>query len=254
MDKIYERQIDTTKLARDLDSKFDTIFNGLKSDLVLTNRVSWKKVFELLDLNFEFMGPKAKEKLKNIRLIVKKNPFNQCTFTGFSDDRIEVTYPTFLAKDVYRAELLRIMGDSLSLTRDKNPLNGGLLGFLYQYLFFKENYQNFKEIFEDNNIKEILIAAKRHLIFLDDYYSNREFYPDDEFRYILYLNVREFSSFDSALGYIENMSPEELKKFVKMLGENAFNVDEIVEKDNIDTYDYPRIRKLFNSKIKKIGG
>lgn len=254
MDKIYERQIDTLKLARDLDSRFDDIFNGLKTDLILTNKVSWKKVFELLDLNFDFMTEKAKEKLKNRKLIVKNNPFRQSTICDFGEDRIKVVYPTFLARDVYRAELVRILGDSIALTREEDPINGGLLGFLYQYLFFKDNYRNYNELFEANNLKEMLITAKRHLIFLDDYYRNREFYTDDEIKENLCVNVRDFSSFDAALFYIENMSSEELKKFVKMLGENAFDVDEIVEKDNIDTYDYPRVRKLFKSKIKQIGG
>lgn len=253
MDKIYGRQIDTVKLARELDDKFDVIFNGLKADLVLTKKIPWKKVFELLDLNFDFMTEKSRNVLKNRRLIVKNNPFRQSTICGYGDDRIEVVYPTFLARDVYRAELVRILGDSISLTTEEDFLNGGLLGFLYQYLFFKDNYQDSKELFLDNSIKEMLITAKRHLFFLNDYYSNRELYSADDFRENLCMNVRDFSSFDAALWYIENMKPEELKEFVKMLGENAFNVDEIVENDKIDTSDYPRLRKLFNSKIKKIG-
>lgn len=254
MDEIFNRQVDTLNLARELDSRSDDIFKGLTSNFVLTEKISWKKVFELLDLNFDFMTEKAKEELKNRRLVIKKNPFLRATFTFFEDDKIIVTYPTFLARDAYRAELIRMMGDSISLTRDEEHLNGALLGFLYQYLFLKDNYPNYKDVFEDNNLKEMLITARRHLIFLDDFYANHESFSRDEFKYILGLNVRELSSFDAALAYIENMSPEELKKFVMMLGENTFKVDEIVKNDNIDTYDYPRLRKLFKTKIKQIGG
>lgn len=253
MDKIYDRQIDTVRLARDLDNKIDAIFGGLEADLVLTKKISWKKVFKLLDLDFDFMTDKSKEILLNRRFVVKNNPFRSNTQVSYASDRIEVVYPTFFARDSYRDELLRILGDSISLTRKEDLENGCLLGFLYQYLFFKENYSNFDQLFEDKNLKEMILTAKRHLLFLEYYFTNRELYTKEDYRENLFYNVRVLSSFDAALCYIENMSSQELKKFVKMLGENAEKVDEIVKSDKIDTYDYPRLRKLFDNKVKRIG-
>lgn len=252
MDKICDRQIDTVKLARDLDKRFDVIFYGLKSDFVLTKKIPWSRVFKLLNLDFDFMTDKSKEILKARKFVVKKNPFNENVNLDYYNSKIVATYPTFLARDLYRVNLSRVLGDSISLTNKEKVENGELLGYLYQYLFLEENYSNSREIFEDLNLKEALLNAKAHLLFLDEYYTNKELYTKEDYCEFLLNNVRRFSSFDAALCYIENLSFQDLKKFARMLGENAKKVDEIVKSDNIDTYDYPRLRKLLDNKVKKI--
>lgn len=150
-------------------------------------RTTWASVLSSFNVVNEYVGDFAPYLLGSYEIILKNSPFNKNIYGKWVVDKndtskkIEVGFPTFTARTIYKPEYVKVCGNLVSFSNRHGDYDD-LLGLLYQYLYFYRtcyDKKKAKEIFEDLNLNEVIYDINDFLhasyLFEQDNISNSDY-------------------------------------------------------------------------------
>lgn len=148
------------KVAKDLKEEENTLktFDQDYSKRTI-ERTTWPTVFSSFNVIKEYVGGIAPYILGSHDIVLKKNPFNQKIYgkwvsSSDSNKKIEVGFPTFSARAIYKPEFVKVCGNLIS--NNSSSDYSDVLGLIYQYLYFYRtsfDKKKAKDVFIDINFK-----------------------------------------------------------------------------------------------------
>lgn len=155
--------LDIAKELKKDETTFFTIDKDYKKRTL--ERTTWASVLSSFHVVKEYVGNFTPYLLGSHEIILKNNPFNKNTYGKWVVDKndnskkIEIGFPTFTARTIYKPEYVKVCGDLVSSMSDRQNDYSEVLGLMYQYLYFYRtcyDKRKAKEMFEDLNLKGII--------------------------------------------------------------------------------------------------
>lgn len=252
--EVFHREYDLYFLANEISSKSEELSLLKRKYLkIRKDKTSWKSLFTDSSVIDPFIGEKAISTLENTDIEVKRNVFCHDTDYFVSPTRNIILFPTYRAREVYKAEFVNFLGNVVSKNQGMSNEYNELLGLLYEYLYLKETDTFAKDTFEAINLPSKLKDANILLKVKPLYEEDDNRYDDMDYFRALILGLHSFSSLEASLQLISKMDTDkdDVIELIKAMGNEPQNIESLVKEYGIDTYGYPEFRKVLKKTQKK---
>lgn len=239
MSSIYGRSYDIFQLSQ----KMIMCNPEINFDFAKT---SWRNVLGVEDDIKIKLSDDICEKLENIPIVVKRNPFRRRAVMNSGngyDKGASITFPSLDAIGEYRNYYAHFLGRLLYRYKPYNDEFHYIIPFIFEYFSYTDK-DNPREEFEKRNIGKQKVLARQFINYFN-YYNNRDDYDIRDYESIILSAMGHFSSLDAALQLTDIIEKDEDKglRIIDDILHEKKKSFEILEDEDITTYGYKRLRK-----------
>lgn len=252
--EIFHREYDIFFMVNEISGKSETLsFLKRKYLQMRKSKTSWKSLFTASSVIDPFIGESAISTLEDTDIMVKRNVFCHNTDYFVSPTRNIILFPTYSAREIYKAEFVNFLGNVVSKNQGMSNEYNELLGLLYEYLYLKETDPLAKDTFETINLHSKLKDANLILKMKKLYEEDDNKYDDMDYFRAIILGLHSFSSFEASLQLISKMDTDrnDVIELIKTMGNEPENIESLVKEYGINTWSFPEFRKVLTKKYKK---
>ncbi len=247
MSRLYGRTNDIYSISKDLLENYNKKY---ERDNAI---ISFEKMDKSLEIIEKFIPRDAALFLKDAQIEVAWNLFIKDTiYSGYGEEKNTIIFPTKKMKEEYRRDLVYFAGDLLRrINLDYVPDDfdircqySDVLPLTLEYLFLKEIGK--EDRFSDKHLQDLKLNAKEYVKIYENFHNYPEVFNEERFLKNSLLFLVPLSSFDMTLQIADEIVNDEdkLKLLIKELINNEnHNREEVINKMNMDTYGFKRLRK-----------
>ncbi len=210
--------LELAKKLKKEEKTFLTINKEYKKSTL--EKTTWPSVFASFNVINEYTGDFAPYHLGSHEIILRNNSFNKKAYGRWvigdngTSKKIEVGFPTFTARTIYKPEFVKVCGNLISSITDSKNDFSEVLGLMYQYVYlYRICYDKgkAKKYFEDLNLNDLIydINDFLHANFL---FSQSNLSFEDYQKHVDNIR-RRLISLEASLQLIDRVSEGKIKPF-----------------------------------------